>query len=319
MDLVTKIAGIVFKNPIWTASGTFGAGGEFQDFLNLDTIGAIVTKTVTLNAREGNPPPRVVETSSGLLNSIGLENKGIDAFQKEDYPFLKKLKTKIIISIAGEGLLAIQKCAAYFTDKNFPAAIELNLSCPNVAHGGTKYSLIAQDPRLTEEIVRTVKKETARPVIAKLTPNVTDIAEIAGAAEAGGADAVSLVNTYMGIAVDAYSMKPILGNCVGGLSGPAIKPLALKAVWDVYKKVKIPIIGIGGIMTGLDAAEFMLAGASAVEVGTANFTDPAICARILKEFKEYLNIKNIKSARELVGKLVGSALYYHPTSSSTLK
>jgi len=303
MDITTKIAGIVFKNPIWTASGTFGAGKEFQDFLNLDEIGAIVTKTVTLNAREGNLPPRVVETSSGLLNSIGLENKGIDAFQKEDYPFLKKLKTKIIVSIAGDGKIAVQKCAVCFTDKNFPAAIELNLSCPNVAHSGTKYSLIAQDPYLTEEIVRIVKKETPRPVIAKLTPNVTDIAEIAQAAEAGGADAVSLVNTYMGMAVDAYSMKPILGNCAGGLSGPAIKPLALKAVWDVYQKVKIPIIGIRGIMTGLDAAEFMLAGASAVEVGTANFTDPSICAKILKEFEGYLNKKNIKSARELVGKL----------------
>ncbi|MBL7073566.1 MAG: dihydroorotate dehydrogenase [Candidatus Omnitrophica bacterium] len=303
MDLKTKIGGVIFKNPIWTASGTFGTGEEFRDFLNLDEIGAIVTKTVTLKAREGNAPPRIVETASGLLNSIGLENKGIGAFKKEDYSCLKKLQTKVIISIAGETKEEFEKCAALVADKNFPHAIELNLSCPNVIHPEAKHSLIAQDASLTEEMVKIVKKSAKCPVIAKLAPNVTDIAEIARGAENGGADAVSLVNTYMGLAVDVQSMKPVLGNRVGGLSGPAIKPLALKAVWDVYGKVKIPIIGIGGIMTGLDAVEFMLAGASAVEIGTANFTDPVIYKTILKEFKEYLKRKNIKSAKELVGKL----------------
>jgi len=303
MNLKTKIGGVSFKNPIWTASGTFGMGEEFQDFLDLDEVGAIVTKTVTLKAREGNVPPRIVETSSGLLNSIGLENKGISAFKEEHYPYLKKLKTKVIISIAGEKKEEFKKCAALVSDKNFPHAIELNLSCPNVTRPGAKHSLIAQDALLTEEIVRIVKKSVKCPVIVKLAPNVTDIAQIARGAENGGADAVSLVNTYMALAVDAENMKPVLGNHIGGLSGPAIKPLALKAVWDAYGKVKIPIIGIGGIMTGLDAAEFMLAGASAVEIGTANFTNPAIYKTILKEFKEYLQRKNIKSAEELVGKL----------------
>ncbi|MFH1395508.1 MAG: dihydroorotate dehydrogenase [Candidatus Omnitrophota bacterium] len=302
-DIKIKIGNEEFQNPIWTASGTFGYGKEFEDFFDIEKVGAIITKTVTVSAREGNTPPRVVETPSGLLNSIGLENKGADRFRKENYPYLKRLKTKIIISVAGGNEKEFEKCVEKLSEKHFPNAFEINLSCPNVIHKGTKCRLIAQDPKVTEKIVKKVKKITRRIVIAKLTPNVTDIAEIARAAEIGGADAVSMVNTYMGIAVDTEEQKPILGNIVGGLSGPAIKPLALKAVRDAYKKIKIPIIGIGGIMRGMDVVEFMLCGAQAVQIGTANFVNPNAYDVILQEFKDYLKRKNIKKLSYLIGKI----------------
>jgi dihydroorotate dehydrogenase (NAD+) catalytic subunit len=302
MDLSVKIGKTIFKNPIWVASGTFGYGREFEDFMDLNEVGAIITKTVTLEAREGNPPPRLVETPSGLLNSIGLENKGVRHFKREYYPFLKNLKTRIIVSIAGHGPGEFEKCAERFSGKDAPDAIELNLSCPNVTHGGTRHALIAQDVRATERIVKAVRKKLKCTLIAKLTPNVTDIAKIAEAAESGGADAVSLVNTYFGMAVDPLTMEPLLGNVTGGLSGPAIKPMALKAVWDVYDKVKVPVIGMGGIMNGLDVAEFMISGASAVQVGTANLADPDSYKRILGEFKAYLRGKK-KDAGAIVGKL----------------
>ncbi len=300
MNLNIKIGTIQFNNPIWVASGTFGYADEFTDFLNLNDIGGIVTKTLTLKAREGNPPPRLVETASGLLNSIGLENKGAAVFKQEQYPFLKKLNTKVIISIAGESKEEFIECIKILSEQNFPDALELNLSCPNVAHDQTKYKLTAQDPILTEQIIAAVKQQTNIPIIAKLTPNVTDIASIAKAAETGGADAVSLVNTYIGMAVDAETQKPLLGNIIGGLSGPAIKPLALRAVWEIYKSISIPIIGIGGIMTGIDVAEFMLCGASAVQVGTVNLVDPDAYPKILQEFKDYLKRHNIKQLSELI-------------------
>ncbi|MFH1665202.1 MAG: dihydroorotate dehydrogenase [Candidatus Omnitrophota bacterium] len=303
LNLKVKIGDTTFKNPIWTASGTFGYAREFRNLLDLGKAGAIVAKTITLEGREGNRPPRMVETASGLLNSIGLENKGADHFKKEYYPFLKGLDTRIIISVAASLPEELKKFSGKFSGEDTPDAVELNLSCPNVTHGNTRYRLIAQDARATEKMTALLKRLMKCPVIAKLTPNVTDIGEIAKAAEAGGADAVSLVNTYPGMAVDAELMKPVLGNVTGGLSGPAIKPIALKAVWDAYNSVKIPVIGIGGIMNGTDAAEFMLCGASAVQIGTANFIDPAAQNRILEEFKEYLERKNIKSARALVGKL----------------
>ena len=303
MDLTVKINGTSYKNPVWVASGTFACGEEFADLIDLSKVGAIVTKTVTLRPREGNPPPRIVETSSGMLNSIGLENKGARHFKNEILPLLKKQKTRIIISIAAFSDKEFAECAEMLSEENFPAAIELNLSCPNVAHGGTKRALVAQDATATERAVAAVRKRVKRTLIAKLSPHVTDIGEIAKAAEAGGADAVALVNTYPGLAVDAEAMKPVLGNIVGGLSGPAIKPLALKAVRDAHREVNIPIVGIGGIMKGTDVAEFMLCGASAVEVGTANLADPAAHNRILKEFEEYLERKNIKKARDLVGKI----------------
>ncbi|MBU1656538.1 MAG: dihydroorotate dehydrogenase, partial [Candidatus Omnitrophica bacterium] len=238
-----------------------------------------------------------------LLNSIGLENKGVEWFKKEQMPFLKELGVGTIVSIAGETPEEFVECAGKLTGKNRPDAIEINLSCPNVFHKGARRRLFAQDPKITEKITKAVKKKIKCPVITKLTPNVTDIGEIARAAENGGADAISLVNTYFGMAVDAEEMRPVLGNVTGGVSGPAIKPMALAAVWSAYNEVSIPIIGIGGIMTGLDAAEFILAGASAIQVGTANFIDPGRCAGVLKELKEYLNRKKIKRIRDLVGKL----------------
>jgi dihydroorotate dehydrogenase (NAD+) catalytic subunit len=303
LDLTVKIGDVAFKNPVWVASGTFGYGDEYKDFLELDEVGAVVTKTVTLNARKGNPPPRTVETSAGLLNSIGLENKGVFKFVTEQFPALQKLDTRVIVSIAGITEDEFPECAEKLSRVCSPDAIELNLSCPNIEHKKAKCGLFAQDADATKRIVSAVKKKTKRPLIVKLTPDVTDIVLIAKTAEASGADAVSLVNTYSGMAVDAETMKPLLGNVTGGLSGPAIKPLALKAVWDVYRGVTIPIVGIGGIMTGADAAEFMLCGASAVQVGTANFVDPDAQKRILKELKAYLKNKDMKRASELVGRL----------------
>ena len=303
MDLTAKIGKIKFSNPIWVASGTFGCGEDFKDFLDLKTIGAIVAKTVTLKGREGNRPPRVVETASGMLNAIGLENGGAQMFKQGCYPLLKKAGTRIIVSISGPSEKEFAECAKILAEKSFPDAFEVNLSCPNIAHGKKSGALIAQDPKATEKIIKSIKKTCPHLTIAKLTPNVTSIGEIAKAAEAGGADAVSLVNTYYGMAVDSDSMSPVLGNITGGLSGPAIKPMALKAVYDVYKAVKIPIIGMGGIMSGRDVAEFMLCGAACVQVGTANLTDPTNYKKILKEFEQYLKEKNIKQASSLVGKL----------------
>ena len=303
MDLTTKIGKTVFKNPVWVASGTFGYGKEFEDFFDIDSLGAVVTKTVTKDARSGNMPPRVVETASGLLNSIGLENKGVKNLAEEYMPFLRKLDTRVVISIAGETEEELVSCAEELEKSDGVDAIELNLSCPNVSHGSAKYSLIAQDADATARMISAVRKATSRLLIAKLTPNVTDVAGIAVCAESAGADAVSLVNTYFGMAVDASEKKPLLGNVTGGLSGPAIKPMALKAVWDVYNAVRIPVVGIGGITSGRDAAEFMLCGASAVQAGTWNFVDPAGCVKILSELTEYLESQGLERSQDLVGRL----------------
>ncbi|MBD3380211.1 MAG: dihydroorotate dehydrogenase [Candidatus Omnitrophica bacterium] len=303
MDLKVKIGNTEFKNPVWVASGTFGSGKEFEGLTELREIGAVVTKTITLEKREGNRPQRIVETASGLLNSIGLENKGLDHFIEKTYPEAERTGADIIVSIAGSSCDEFLECAEKLSEKVRPKGIELNLSCPNVAHRDTKHKLISQDPVSTENIVKRTRRTTETLLIAKLTPNVTDITEIARAAEAGGADAVALVNTYMGMAVDAFSAKPVLGNVFGGLSGPAIKPLALKSVWDVYNSINIPIIGIGGIMTGEDVAEFILCGADAVQTGTVNLVDPSSHGRILKEFREFLNRKGASSPIELKGKL----------------
>jgi dihydroorotate dehydrogenase (NAD+) catalytic subunit len=303
MNFNTCIGGLRFKNPVWVASGTFGYGNEFEDFANLDEVGAIVTKTITLDARKGNPPPRLIETASGMLNSIGLQNKGANIFKREHYGRLKQLNTQVIISFAGKNEAEFVECAKILTDQDFPNAFELNFSCPNVVHGQTKYRLVSQDLQATAQIISQIKHVTHLPLIVKLTPNVTDIVGIAKAAEAAGADAISLINTYIGMAVDAETMKPVLGNVIGGLSGPAIKPLALRAVWEVCKNVSIPVIGIGGIMTGTDVAEFMLCGAKAVQVGTANLVDPNAHTRIFKEFKDYLARKDIQSLDELIGRL----------------
>lgn len=303
MNLTVKIGKTTFNNPIWVASGTFGSGKEFRDFLDIEKIGAIITKTITLEGRKGNPSPRLAETASGLLNSIGLENKGVCGFVKDNKEFLSKLRTRVVVSVAGATKAEFEECVLELSKRYKPDAIELNLSCPNVAHKGGKHALFSQDENITREIISAIRKKTKTTLIAKLTPNVTDISAIAKAAEDGGADAVSLVNTYLGMAVDAETMKPRLGNVIGGLSGPAIKPLALKAVWDSYRKIKIPIVGIGGIMTGEDVAEFMLCGAAAVQLGTVNFVDPEAPARVLAELAGYLKRKKITKASELVGRL----------------
>lgn len=301
IDLSVKIGKVKFLNPVWVASGTFGCGNDFQDFLDISKVGAIVTKTVTLKERKGNPPPRVVETASGMLNAIGLENNGAKALKDECYSFLKKTGTRTVVSISGPGEKEFAECAKILSEKNFPDAFELNLSCPNISHGGKGRGLIAQDEKAVRRVIKEVKRQVPQPVIAKLTPNVTDIAGIAKAAEKAGADAVSLVNTYYAMAIDVDAMKPLLGNITGGLSGPAIKPMAIKAVYDVSRKVKIPVIGMGGIMTGRDVAEFMLAGASSVQVGTANLADPTSYRQILKEFKAYLKEHKVQKARDLTG------------------
>lgn len=303
MNLKMKIREVTFNNPIWSASGTFGYGREFQMFFDLNELGAVVTKTVTLHPKIGNPPPRMVETPSGLLNSIGLENDGIESFIKNAYPFLKSLKTKVIISVAANNPKELVECIRILDEPSFPTAFEINLSCPNINHQQQKTCLISQDKVLVNDFITHARRYTDKLIIAKLTPNVTDIAEMAQAAEDAKADAVSLVNTYIGLAVNAQTMKPILGNIVGGLSGPAIKPLALHAVWKTCKKISIPIIGIGGIMNGIDVAEFMLCGASAVQVGTANFISPDRIMSVLKGFKQYLAQQKITVPDQLVGKL----------------
>ena len=298
-----NIGKIKLKNPVMTASGTFGSGEEINEFFDINELGAIVTKTITPEKRTGNPTPRVVETASGMLNSIGLEGDGIDGFIKKKGPFLKKLKTKVIVSIAADNVDGFKEMSKKLSAQKFVSAIEINLSCPNVSHGvkSKKYKLAAQDPKATETIVKEIRKTTKKTIITKLTPNVTDITEIAKAAEAAGSDAIAAINTLVGMSVDINTRKPLLGNIIGGLSGPAIKPVALKMVWDIYKSVKIPIIGIGGIMNAKDAIEFILCGATAVQIGTATFVDPMSSLNVVKGINEYLKQHKIKNIKQLRG------------------
>lgn len=281
------------------ASGTFGYGEEFEGLADIGSLGGIVTKTITLNARVGNKPPRVIETSSGMINSIGLENPGVDRFIKEKLPSLRKFKIPIIVSIAGEKAGEYKKLAQKLDGVKEIAAIEINISCPNVKTN----KLFAQDEESTEEVVKTVKDATKKTVITKLSPNVTDIVSIAKAAESGGSDALSLINTMKALAIDVGKRKSALGDITGGLSGPAIKPVALFMVWSVYNRVKIPIIGMGGIMNWQDAVEFILCGSSAVAVGTANFVNPNAAAEVAEGIEEYLRKEKIKDVNSLVGGL----------------
>ena len=297
LDLTTTIAGIRLNNPILVASGTFSYGQEFAEFYDLSLLGGLITKTITLEPRQGNPPPRVTETAAGMLNSIGLANPGVDGFLKDKLPQLKDVGCPIIVNIAGRTVPEYAQVAAMVSDSDGIAALELNVSCPNVKEGGIQFGT---DETMLAGVVRDVKAATHLPVIVKLSPNVTDIARMAIAAQDGGADAVSLINTLIGMAVDAQSRKPIIGAVTGGLSGPAIKPVALAMVWKVANAAQIPIIGIGGIMTGQDAAEFMIAGASAVQVGTANFVDPHSAPRILSELTDFLGEQNLASPSDLV-------------------
>ena len=299
-SLSTSLGSLQLKNPVMTASGTFGYGQELSSIIDLERLGAVVCKTVTRQPRSGNPPPRTCETPSGMLNAIGLQNVGLDRFITEKLPYLGGFNVDVIVNIAGESIEDFAFLASALSEAGGIAALELNISCPNVAHGLD----FAKDPRLAEELVAQVRQVTALPIIAKLSPNVTDVTIIARAAEAGGADALSLVNTFVGMAVDIRTRRPRLSNFTGGLSGPAIKPLALCAVYRCAQVVKIPLIGIGGITSANDAIEFFIAGATAVQVGTATFVQPRAAMDIIDGIENYLQAHHIPSIQHLIGSLV---------------
>lgn len=295
--LQVDLGPLSLRNPVLTASGTFGYGQELASFVDLSRLGGIVCKTVTRYPRAGNPPPRTCETSSGMLNAIGLQNVGIENFIAQKLPYLRDFDVPIIVNIAGESVEDFAFLARSLSAENGVAAIELNISCPNVAHGLD----FATDPALAEEVVAHVRAATHLPVITKLSPNVTDITLIARAAERGGAHALSLVNTFVGMAIDTRTRQPRLSNVSGGLSGPAIKPLALRAVYRCAQTVQIPIIGIGGIMTANDAIEFLLAGASAVQIGTASFVQPCATIDVIEGIEQYLHANNMNDIQDVIG------------------
>lgn len=294
-----KIGKLNLKNPVMVASGTFGYAKEFEELVNLKDIGAIITKTITLNPRQGNPMPRICETASGMLNAIGLQNEGVDNFIKEKMPYLSRIGTPVIVSISGGNIDEFGILARRIDRIKAIRGIELNISCPNIRGKG----LISQDKDATYEVVKAVRSITDKLIITKLSPNVTYIADIAEAAEDAGSDAVSLVNTFTGMAIDISTRKPKLGNITGGLSGPCIKPIALRMVYEVSKSIDIPVIGIGGIMNPDDAIEFMIAGATAVQIGTANFIEPGICRKIIKGIEEYLKKHKIENIEDIIGSL----------------
>lgn len=296
--MAVQIGNLRLKNPVMTASGTFGYGEEYSEYVDLNRLGAIVVKGLSLQPRPGNPPPRIMETTGGMLNAIGLQNIGVDVFIEEKLPFLKKYDVAVIANIYGESYAEYQKVARKLSSVKGVHALEVNVSCPNVKKGGLSFG---SDPRIAALVTRKVKEETDLPVIIKLTPNVTDITAIAVAVEKAGADAVSLINTLTGMSVNLKTRTPHLKNITGGLSGPAIKPVALRMVWQVVKCVSIPVIGIGGIMNAGDALEFMVLGARAVQVGTANFVNPHATTDILEGMQEYLRYNNIKDVNEVIG------------------
>ncbi|MDO8525081.1 MAG: dihydroorotate dehydrogenase [Candidatus Omnitrophota bacterium] len=300
VNLSVKIGRLKLKNPVMAASGTFGE--EYKDLINVNSLGALIAKTITLKPRVGNLPPRVAETPAGMLNSIGLENKGLDFFLEEKLPILKRLKVPIIGSIAGDDEGEFAELAKRLGRDSAISGLEINLSCPNVKHGDRE-DLIAQDEDAVYKVVKAVRRAASTTLIAKLSPNVANITKMARAAKEAGADAVSLVNTFVGMAIDIDTQRPILGNITGGLSGPAIRPIAIRMVWEVYKKVDIPVIGIGGIMDYKDAVEFILCGAAAIQIGTANFVNPKAPIEIIGGIKEYLARKKIKDVKKLIGAL----------------
>lgn len=300
-SLKINIAGVEFKNPVMTASGTFGSGREYGEFVDLNKLGAVVVKGVSSVAWKGNPTPRVAETYGGMLNSVGLQNPGVEEFVKKDIPFLKQYDTKIIVNIAGKTVEEYCAVAERLSSEAVDM-IELNISCPNVKEGGVCFGT---DSQMAEYVTREVKKYTKQPLIVKLSPNVTDIVEIAKAAESGGADVLSLINTLTGMAIDIHKRKPVLANIVGGLSGPAIKPVAVRMVYQVAQAVKLPIIGMGGIMSGEDAIEFILAGATAIAVGTANFMNPRATIDVLEGMEGYMKQYGYQEMKEIRGKLLG--------------
>jgi len=298
--MAVEIGGLKLKNPVMTASGTFGYGEEYADYVDLNQLGAIVVKGLSLKPRLGNPPPRIMETAGDMLNAVGLQNVGVDVFIEEKLPFLRQYDVAVIANIYGESAMEYAQVAKKLSQVQGVHALEVNVSCPNVKKGGLSFG---SDPQAAAEVTRRVKAETHLPVIVKLTPNVTDIAAIAQSVEEAGADAVSLINTLTGMSIDLKTRTSHLKNITGGLSGPAIKPVALRMVWQVAQKVKIPVIGLGGIMTAEDALEFMIAGANAVQIGTANFINPRATIEIIDDIRHYLHDNKIKNINDIVGTL----------------
>ena len=300
-DLTTHIGEhLVLKNPVMTASGTFGYGLEYADLMDISRLGAIIVKGTTAEPRQGNPYPRMAETPAGMLNAVGLQNRGVDYFVDKIYPAIRSIDTAMIVNVGGSTVETYMECAEKIAALDDIPAIELNISCPNVKQGGMGFGLCAAS---AAEVVRAVRRVYPRTLIVKLSPNVTDITEIARAVEAEGADAVSLINTLLGMAVDAERRKPILSTVIGGLSGPCVKPVALRMVWQTAKAVRIPVIGLGGIASWRDAVEFMLAGATAVQIGTSNFVDPTVSLKVIHGIAAYCERHGFHHASELVGAL----------------
>jgi dihydroorotate dehydrogenase (NAD+) catalytic subunit len=300
VQLNTKIGSLELKNPVMTASGTFGYGTEYADFMDISRLGAIIVKGTTLNPRQGNPYPRMAETPSGMLNAVGLQNKGVDYFVDHIYPEVRKIQTAIIVNVSGSCIDDYVQTASIINTLDDIPAIELNISCPNVKQGGMAFGV---KPESAAQVVSAVRKAYDKTLIVKLSPNVTDITEIARAVEGAGADSVSLINTMLGMAIDAEKRRPILSTITGGMSGPAVKPVALRMVWQTAKAVKIPVIGLGGICSATDAVEFLLAGASAVQIGTANFIDPSISEKVIDGIEDYLQRHGFNSVQDIIGAL----------------
>ena len=300
-DLSVNIGNLKLSNPVMTASGTFGYGKEFEDFVDLEKIGGIIVKGTTLHRREGNPYPRMAETPMGMLNAVGLQNKGVDYFISEIYPQIKDIRTNMIVNVSGSAIEDYVQTAEKINELENIPAIELNISCPNVKQGGMAFGVTAKG---ASEVVKAVREVYKKTLIVKLSPNVTDITEIARAVEGAGADSVSLINTLLGMAIDAEKRRPILSTITGGMSGAAVKPIALRMVWQVSKAVNIPIIGLGGIMNWKDAVEFLLAGASAIQIGTANFIDPAITVKVSEGINDYLDRHGFTSVKDIIGGLI---------------
>ncbi len=302
MNLEVSIGGLKLKNPVMTASGTFGYGEEYSEFVDLNRLGAVVVKGLSLKPKEGNPPPRVVETAAGMLNAIGLQNIGIERFVEEKLPFLKRFDTAVIANFFGDSVDEYAEAAERLSGVDGIHGLEMNISCPNKQAG---WCIFGTDPKVTAQVVGAVRKKTALPLIVKLSPNVTDISLMARVAMDAGADAVSLINTITGMSIDIRTRRPRLANITGGLSGPAVKPIAIRMVYDVYRSLKIPIIGMGGIMNAADAVEFILAGASAVAVGTANFVNPRATVEILDGIIDYMKKEGIEDIGSLTGTVHG--------------
>lgn len=300
-DLKVNIGNLSLKNPVLTASGTFGYGEEYSDFIDLNRLGGIIVKGTTLNHREGNPYPRMVETPSGMLNAVGLQNKGVNYFINEIYPRIKDYDTQILVNVSGAKIEDYVAVCEKLNDLDNIHAIEVNISCPNVKQGGMAFGTTCDG---AAHVVREVRNAYNKTLIVKLSPNVTNIAEIARAVESEGADSVSLVNTFLGMAIDTETRRPYLSTITGGLSGACIRPIAVRMVYQVAQAVKIPVIGLGGIMNGRDAIEFLLAGATAIQVGTANFVDPTISVKIVDYIEEYLDRHNISSVKEIIGGMI---------------